>query len=135
MMEEIVSMERENFSAEREKRMNAESIANQSGQMVKDLINLEPCTTLQVSFHRLSLKTGLEAGQIKRLYYNEWRVIPAYIWEQLKSAHRRLIDRALRNMEHRQNMMHQQMQAFDDLLKEDEERQHALSKIHRIQGL
>lgn len=125
-------MKRENFSAEREKGMNAERIVNQSGQMVRELVSLEPRTTLQSSFHHLSLKTGLECGQIKRLYYGEWRIIPAHIWEQLKQAHRQLTERALRNMEHRQNTMHQQMQAFDDLLREDEERRYALSKIHRI---
>ncbi len=121
-MREIFSAERENAS----KKMDAKIIANESAQMVKELIEMESRTTLQASFYKLSMKTGLEVGQIKRLYYGEWRVIPAYIWEKLKHAHRILIERALRNIELRQMAMKAELQDFDDLLRKDEERRRAL---------
>jgi len=102
--------------------LDAELINIRSREMINELIDLEPRTTLQNSFYQLSKKTGLEDRQIKRIYYGEWRVIPAFIWERLKKSHAKLMDQACRNMEHKLFIIQKKNRNLEYLNREDKER-------------
>jgi len=78
-------MIREQFSAEKE-RMNAAAFSDQAQLMIKNMAQLEDDKSLKVVFRSLARKVGLNEGQIKRLYYSEWKVIPAYIYAQVANA-------------------------------------------------
>ncbi|WP_308718974.1 hypothetical protein [Komagataeibacter xylinus] len=55
---------------------------------------------LKEVFSRLSLHTGLTAGQVKRLWYGEWSVIPAHVFLAVQKSYRKHMERAERQAEH-----------------------------------
>ncbi|MDI2113049.1 hypothetical protein [Commensalibacter nepenthis] len=100
---------REKFSAERE-RMNAAAFSDQAQAMLKNMAELEKDQPLKVVFGSLARKTGLNEGQVKRLYYSEWKIIPVHIYAQVTNAYRKFNELAIQNMEHREMILQQRIE-------------------------
>ncbi|CAI3958380.1 hypothetical protein [Commensalibacter papalotli (ex Botero et al. 2024)] len=102
-------MVREKFSAEKEK-MNAAAFSDQAQLMIKNMAKLEEDKSLKVVFGSLARKTGLNEGQVKRLYYSEWKVIPVHIYMQVAKAYRKFNDLAIQNMQHKEMILQQRIE-------------------------
>lgn len=96
-------------SVVREK-MNAAAFSDQAQLMIKDMARLEEDKSLKVVFGSLARKTGLNEGQVKRLYYSEWKVIPVHIYMQVANAYRKFNDLAIQNMQHREMILQQRIE-------------------------
>lgn len=55
----------------------------------------EPGEGVKACIRRVARKSGLAFGQVKRLWYGEWRIIPAHVADQIRDAveiHERKLD-------------------------------------------
>lgn len=102
-MGEIYSVERELFSVRAESRrdMTPDAIA----QTVQSHLNavMGPDADrgcLKQGFASIARKTGMTEGQIKRLFYGEWRVIPAHIFLKIEQLYRNHLDQMRARAEH-----------------------------------
>lgn len=100
-------------------KIDHESINTRAQEMVNDIIDLEPRTTLENTFCNISLKTGVKICHIRRIYYKSWRMIPAFVWEQLRRSHAKLIDQAYKNMKHKLDMIKKKSVDLEKLNQED----------------
>ncbi|QOF94246.1 hypothetical protein IFJ82_09810 [Novacetimonas hansenii] len=69
---------------------------------------------LKEVFSRLSLHTGLTAGQVKRLWYGEWHVIPAHVFLTVQKSYRKHMARAERQAEHQAAIYRALSNEWDD---------------------
>lgn len=101
-MEKDFSVEREKFSARAESHdMTPDAVALNVQGMVQKMAEMSgSCASTKESFNRLSRLTGLTCGQIKRLWYREWSVIPTHIFLSIHAAYRQSLGRAARQAEH-----------------------------------
>lgn len=70
---------------------------------------------LKEVFSRLSLHTGLTAGQVKRLWYGEWHVIPAHVFLAVQKSYRKHMERAERQAEHQAAVYRALSNEWDEL--------------------
>jgi len=70
--------------------------------------------SLKETFNRLSRITGLTVGQVKRLYYAEWRVIPAHVFLAVANAYRSAIARAQAFADHQRTVWAALSKEWDD---------------------
>ena len=81
----------ENPSASAEKRgrrvaATAEAIRHELRDRVRGLAEpVHAGESVQQLIHRVARKAGLKAGQIKRLWYEEWTVVPAHVADTLRA--------------------------------------------------
>lgn len=74
-----------------------------------------PREGLKQVFLWLSRQTGLTSGQVKRLWYAEWSVIPAHVFLAVRNAYRRNLERAAKQAEHRAATYRALSKEWDDL--------------------
>lgn len=89
-------MLRENPSTEKEKLSAAETIQVEMQESVRRLaFPGVPGEGVKACIRRVAIRSGLGFGQIKRLWYGEWRIVPAHVADQIRNAveaHERRLD-------------------------------------------
>lgn len=97
-------MERENRSAvaERGVRMSPDVVARDCQSMLRQMgAVLAPDAGQKEKFHQMARQIGgLTDGQVKRLFYGEWAVIPAHVFLAVRNAYRHHLERAARRADH-----------------------------------
>ncbi len=93
--------------------MDADKVAKDAQEMVKVMVEAYPGKSVKGALRDVSLQTSIPAGQIKRLYYQEWRTIPAHIFINLRRSYQKHIIRAMKNAEHQQMLFRQELENFD----------------------
>lgn len=94
--------------------MTPEAIARQvQGQLreVVDATGERSC--LKQSFASIARKTGLTEGQIKRLFYGEWSVIPAHIFLNVERLYRNHLAQMRARSEHQAAMYRTRSEEWD----------------------
>lgn len=81
--------------------MTPEVIAEQVQTQLREIVGAEGSRAcLKQAFASLSRKTGLTGGQIKRLFYGEWGVIPAHIFLNVEQLYRNHLESMRARAEH-----------------------------------
>ena len=65
-------------------------------------------------WYELSLLTGLTEGQVKRIYYAEWRVLPAHVFMIIGDAYRVHLEKAAARYERQAALTKLALQQWDD---------------------
>lgn len=102
-MAEANSVEREFLSvrAERGREMTPEAIAQQVQMQLHEIVEASGSRSgLKQAFASIARKTGLTDGQIKRLFYGEWGVIPAHIFLSVERLYRNHLESMRARAEH-----------------------------------
>lgn len=102
-MAEANSVEREFLSvrAERGRDMTPEAIAQQVQMQLHEIVEAKGSRSgLKQAFASIARKTGLTDGQIKRLFYGEWSVIPAHIFLSVERLYRNHLESMRARAEH-----------------------------------
>lgn len=87
----------EERSAKREKMSTADSVQDEMSNLLRHLA--DPVTageSVKACIRRASLRAGLPYGQAKRLWYREWREIPAFVADNIRER-ATIHDRKLRH--------------------------------------
>lgn len=90
-------------SGERRASMSPEAVASEVQMMVRQIGNgVAPDVPTNERFRRVALFIGpsVNAGQVKRLFYAEWREIPAHVFLAVRNAYGRHVERARARAEH-----------------------------------
>ena len=67
--------------------MHPDAIRDETALMLRQLVgSVEPGTSLKAIWRSLATRLRLTVGQIKRLWYSEWAVIPAHIYLTVRHA-------------------------------------------------
>lgn len=96
-------MEREfeSVRAERGPKMTPEAIAQQVQMQLHEIVEASGSRSgLKQAFASIARKTGLTDGQIKRLFYGEWSVIPAHIFLSVERLYRNHLESMRARAEH-----------------------------------
>lgn len=95
-------METEKFSvrAESAKMNSPDAIASNVQEWLRAIADAFGRISLKEAFNRLARVTGLTIGQVKRLYYGEWRIIPAHVFLAVAKAYKTATTRIQRYAEH-----------------------------------
>ena len=97
---------REIRSSEKEKLSAVETVRSEMSNHVRQLARpSEPGESVKSCLRRVSLRTGLTFSEAKRLWYAEWKVIPAHVADSLRKAveaNDRQIDRQIAELKERQ---------------------------------
>lgn len=112
-----MSAQREKFSvrAERVEMNTPEAIASNVQANLHTIAGTFGARVgLKEVFSRLSLHTGLTAGQIKRLWYGEWHVIPAHVFLTVQKSYRKHMAHAERQAEHQAAIYRALSQEWND---------------------
>jgi len=96
--------------------MTPEAIAQEAQNMIRTM-GKDPSgsPSLKQIFNRLARLTGLTDGQIKRLYYGEWNVIPAHVFETVRIAYGQHLKRAARQSAHQAAVYRVLSKEWDEL--------------------
>lgn len=87
--------------AERRAEMTPEAIATQVQMQLHEIVEAKGSRSgLKQAFASIARKTGLTEGQIKRLFYGEWSVIPAHIFLSVERLYRNHLDKMKARAEH-----------------------------------
>lgn len=90
---------RENQYPEKEKLSAVQTIRLEMQEKVRRLaMPCEPGEGVKSCLRRVSRLTGLDQGEVKRIWYGEWRRIPADIADRIREAteaHERRLDQEL----------------------------------------
>ena len=87
--------------AERRSEMMPEAIATQVQMQLHEIVEAKGSRSgLKQAFASIAHKTGLTEGQIKRLFYGEWSVIPAHIFLSVERLYRNHLDKMKARAEH-----------------------------------
>lgn len=90
---------RDNPSAEKDKLSTVEAIRSEMSGHVRNLARpSEPGESVKACVRRVSMHTGLSFGQVRRLWYGEWRRVPTDISDKIRKAvecHERRNDQAI----------------------------------------
>lgn len=74
-------------STEKDKLSPVETIRFEMSNSVKALASpCEPGESIKSCVRRVAMRTGLTFGQVRRLWYAEWNVIPAHVADKLREA-------------------------------------------------
>lgn len=74
-------------SARAEKPMHADLIRDEAAQMLRDLAGtVLPGTSLKAVWRSLATQLRLTVGQIKRIWYGEWAILPAWVYLTVRAA-------------------------------------------------
>lgn len=97
-------MQTEKFSATAEKggHMSPDAVARDCQGMLRQMgAALAPSAGQKERFHQMARHIGgLTDGQVKRLFYGEWAVIPAHVFLAVRNAYRQHLERAARRADH-----------------------------------
>jgi len=95
-MEQDMSEQREILSARAEIRiMNSpDAVATNVQTWLRAIADTFGRVSLKETFMLLARATSLTVGQVKRLWYGEWHVIPAHVFLAIAKAYRSAINRA-----------------------------------------
>ena len=64
----------------------AEAIRHELRDRVRGLAEpIRAGESVQALIHRVARRAGLQAGQVKRLWYEEWAVVPAHVADTLRA--------------------------------------------------
>lgn len=92
-------MKTDNQSAEKDRMSAVETIrAEMSGHVRLLATPASPGESVKACIRRVSSRTGLGFGQVRRLWYSEWRIVPAHIADKIReavNAHERRLDAEL----------------------------------------
>lgn len=90
----------EHVSALTEKPMHsAEAVATDLQAKVRAMADAIDRNTV-AAWAKIARLAGLTVGQVKRLYYGEWRIIPAHVFIAITEAYRAHLDRAAARASH-----------------------------------
>ena len=109
-------MEREKFSvrAERGPKMTPEAIAQQVQMQLHEIVEAAGSRSgLKQAFASIARKTGLTDGQIKRLFYGEWSVIPAHIFLSVERLYRNHLEQMRARAEHQAALYRARSEEWD----------------------
>jgi len=70
--------------------------------------------SLKETFNRLARASRLTVGQVKRLWYGEWHVIPAHVFLAIANAYRNAMARAQAFADHQKAMWSALNQEWND---------------------
>lgn len=74
-------------STEKDKLSAVEIIRVEMQEKVRRLATpCEPGESVKSCVRRVSRATGLTFGQVRRLWYSEWRIIPAHVADRIREA-------------------------------------------------
>ena len=97
---------KDNPSTEKDKLSAVETVRLEMSGHVRSLASpANPGESVKACIRRVSMRTGLGFGQIRRLWYGEWRVVPAHVADRLRKAaeaHERQLDRQIDELRKRQ---------------------------------
>lgn len=99
--------------------MSAEAIANEMAEHVEALGR--DGVSVKDRIWRAARATGLTPGQIKRLRYGEWRVIPAHIADQIRAARRAQEERLNEAAKREYRSLEERIAAVEALLRNADE--------------
>ncbi|MGO2959291.1 MAG: hypothetical protein ACTIDN_09680 [Acetobacter sp.] len=81
--------------------MTPEAIATQVQMQLHEIVEAKGSRSgLKQAFASIARKTGLTEGQIKRLFYGEWSVIPAHIFLSVERLYRNHLEGMRAKAEH-----------------------------------
>ena len=109
-------MEREFLSvkAERGREMTPEAIAQQVQMQLHEIVEASGSRSgLKQAFASIARKTGLTDGQIKRLFYGEWGVIPAHIFLKIERLYRNHLEQMRARAEHQAALYRARSEEWD----------------------
>ena len=93
-------------STENDKLSAVETVRVEMSGRVRSLASpASPGESVKACIRRVSMRTGLGFGQVRRLWYREWRVVPAHIADKIREAaeaHDRQIARQIEELRKRQ---------------------------------
>jgi len=109
-------LEREKFSvrAERCVMSASDAVANNVQAWLRAIAETLGRVSLKETFNHLSKQTGLTLGQVKRLWYGEWNVIPAYVFLAVANAYKSAISRAVAYADHQRAVYAALSKEWDD---------------------
>lgn len=89
----------DNQSTEKDRLSPVETVRLEMSGHVRSLATpANPGESVKACIRRVSHRTGLGFGQVRRIWYGEWRVIPAHVADRLRKAaeaHDRQIEQQL----------------------------------------
>lgn len=109
-------MEKEFVSAraERGRKMTPEAIAQQVQMQLHEIVEASGQRSgLKQAFAAIARKSGLTDGQIKRLFYGEWSVIPAHIFLSVERLYRNHLEQMRARAEHQATLYRARSEEWD----------------------
>lgn len=89
----------DNQSTEKDRLSPVETVRLEMSGHVRSLASpANPGESVKACIRRVSMRTGIGFGQVRRLWYGEWRVVPAHVADRLRKAaeaHERQIEHQL----------------------------------------
>lgn len=83
----------EEVSTDLQSRLHEMASGFEGGLSKKEIIN------------RLARLVHMEEGQVKRIYYGEWRVIPAHVFIQINEAYRAFVESRQAYLRHQLSLL------------------------------
>jgi len=109
-----VEREFESVRAERGPKMTPEAIAQQVQMQLHEIVEASGSRSgLKQAFASIARKTGLTDGQIKRLFYGEWSVIPAHIFLSVERLYRNHLEQMRARAEHQAALYRARSEEWD----------------------
>lgn len=100
---------------ERQKAMSADAIARETQGVLQKMAGaISDSANKKETFARIAHVTGLTDGQVKRLFYGEWSVIPAHVYVRVRDAYRKFIEAAEKRARHEAEIYRALIKEWDD---------------------
>ena len=94
--------------------MTPEAIAQQVQMQLHEIVEASGTRSgLKQTFAAVARKTGLTDGQIKRLFYGEWSVIPAHIFLNVERLYRNHLEQMRARAEHQAALYRARTEEWD----------------------
>ncbi|GBQ46471.1 hypothetical protein [Acetobacter ghanensis] len=94
--------------------MTPEAIAQQVQMQLHEIVEASGTRSgLKQAFASVARKTGLTDGQIKRLFYGEWSVIPAHIFLNVERLYRNHLEQMKARAEHQAALYRARTEEWD----------------------
>ncbi len=81
--------------------MTPDSVMQETQTMMRGMADSLGAVSVKEVCNKLSRLTGLTTGQVKRLLYREWAVVPAHVFLNVQRAYRKQIEIEQQNIRHR----------------------------------